>query len=273
MVNPVHGYEITVPYRKRGPMWSCERDANGEGVHTGVDIGAPKGTPVSAARPGVVRHVSYGVAFGPYQFAIVAADGSADFYAHTLGRPKDGSRVAAGETIALVGDLGHTTGPHLHFERLPVFSTRWTCGNHANPLKSINWEGPMGIEYHYGGKPTAPQVIGTKYATLEQSKWDPTRKGLELAMIYVNASKMKLKPGAVAGALRLRAIRLDTSDKTGYHDYILIPDASDGGTQLITHVYFEAGDSGPTKWQAKCIGGLQEVTLTTRYRKGAVVFG
>lgn len=269
---PVPGFPISTPYRKRGRWWSCDRNSAGEGVHTGVDYAAPKGTPVVAARPGVVRHTSWGKAFGPYQFAIVAPDGSCDFYAHTLDRPKDGALVGAGAKVARVGALGNVTGAHLHFERLPSFAKGWTCANHTNPSKSINWEEPMGVEYHYGGKPSGVQVVKTKYLDVERGRWNPLRKGLEHAMLYINVTKPKFKTGKSVGAIRVRAIREKTNDKTSYHDYVIHLDASDGTSQLVTHTYFESGDGGPTRYQVKCIGGLVEATITTRYRKGAVVY-
>ena len=42
---PVPGYKITTPYGKRGKYWSCNR-VNGLGIHTGVDVAAPKGKKV-----------------------------------------------------------------------------------------------------------------------------------------------------------------------------------------------------------------------------------
>ena len=122
MVNPVPGRSITTPWGIRGRHWSCDRNAQGLGVHTGADVAAPNGTRVVAARPGTVRHVSYGSAFGPNQVLIVAdpsAGGGADFYAHMRRRTTtNGQRVTAGQTIGEVGALGNATGPHLHFELL-----------------------------------------------------------------------------------------------------------------------------------------------------------
>lgn len=262
MVNPVPGRSVTTGYRKTGSYWkAC-------GWHTGVDFAAPKGTLVVAARPGTVRHTKYGSAFGSRQFAIVNADGTEDFYAHCSTRPANGKKVKAGEVVAKVSDWGNTSGPHLHFERHAKAGS-WTCSNMRNPKWSIEWEEPVAVKYHYGGKPSGQQVVKKKYVILDRSRWFPIRKGLEHAMIYVNVSNAKFESGKQIGLLRVRAMRENTNDPTSYHDYPILAGVSN---QLITHPYFESGDGGPTRYELKCHSGLVEVTLGTRYRKGAVVY-
>jgi murein DD-endopeptidase MepM/ murein hydrolase activator NlpD len=84
--------------------------------HAGIDIRAPQGTPVRAAEDGEVVMASY---FGGYGRVIILAHKN-DFttlYGHNselLVRP--GDRVKKGEVIALSGNTGRSTGPHLHFE-------------------------------------------------------------------------------------------------------------------------------------------------------------
>lgn len=261
---PVPGYRVTTPYGIKGPYWkAC-------GFHTGADFAAPKGTPVVAARPGTLRHRNYGSAFGPFQFAIVCADGTEDFYAHTLDRPKDGTKVGIGATVARVGDLGNVTGPHLHFERHAV-AGRWVCSLMQDPKRSIEYgEDSTMVEYHYGGKPDGTQVVrkADKYVRVDRSRWNPVTKGLEHAILYLNVSGMKFEAGKSFGLLRVRAVRERTNDKTSYHDYVIVAGVSE---QLITHPYFEDGDGGATRYEVKVHSGLTEVTLGTRYRKGAVV--
>ena len=84
--------------------------------HTGIDLGAPEGTPVPAARDGVV--VSAGER-GAYGNAVEVAhpDGTSTLYAH-LSRVEvaPGEQVREGEPLGLVGQTGRTTGPHLHLE-------------------------------------------------------------------------------------------------------------------------------------------------------------
>jgi murein DD-endopeptidase MepM/ murein hydrolase activator NlpD len=101
-----------------------------DNVHTGVDIPAPRGTPVLAAAAGEVIWAGYGLYSGsnnpndPYGLAITI---SHDFsyqgrrlytiYAH-MDRIDvlNGQQVEAGTQLGIVGTTGNTTGPHLHFE-------------------------------------------------------------------------------------------------------------------------------------------------------------
>ncbi|MDR7568631.1 MAG: M23 family metallopeptidase [Armatimonadota bacterium] len=84
--------------------------------HVGIDIAAPRGTPIHAARSG---RVSYAGWYGGYGLLVVLdhGDGLETHYGHAsriLVRP--GQWVAQGQRIALVGCTGACTGPHLHFE-------------------------------------------------------------------------------------------------------------------------------------------------------------
>ncbi|RBI68871.1 peptidase M23 [Vreelandella sulfidaeris] len=84
--------------------------------HNGTDFAMPIGTPVTAPANGVVERVSNHHAAGRY--IIVRHDnGYRTRYLH-LSRPlvKQGERVAMGERIALSGNTGRSTGPHLHYE-------------------------------------------------------------------------------------------------------------------------------------------------------------
>lgn len=142
MVNPVPGRTITTAYGIRGRHWSCNRNSAGHGIHTGADVAAPAGTRVVAARPGTARHVNFGSAFGSRQLLIVAAYGTADFYAHMRRRiPANGARVEAGAQVGEVGSEGNATGAHLHFERHRN-ANGWSCSNHVNPQPSIDWQPP-----------------------------------------------------------------------------------------------------------------------------------
>jgi murein DD-endopeptidase MepM/ murein hydrolase activator NlpD len=101
-----------------------------EPTHAGVDIVAPRGTPVLAAADGEVVWVGYGLYRGlrdetdPYGLAVAIEhdfgyQGQRLFTAYThLNRAEvwDGQRVSAGDVIGFVGSTGHASGPHLHFE-------------------------------------------------------------------------------------------------------------------------------------------------------------
>ena len=84
--------------------------------HTGVDLGAAEGTPIPAAKEGVV--ISAGER-GGYGNAIEVAhpDGTSTLYAHASGvAVNPGDHVDAGDVLGWVGQTGRTTGPHLHLE-------------------------------------------------------------------------------------------------------------------------------------------------------------
>jgi len=85
-------------------------------MHNGVDIAAPMGSPIQAARAGVV---TYSGDRGGYGNVVIIdhGDGNETRYAHCERLDvQPGQRVAAGEVIATVGSTGRSTGPHLHFE-------------------------------------------------------------------------------------------------------------------------------------------------------------
>jgi hypothetical protein len=143
MVNPVPGFSVATVFGRRGSSWSCQKNSAGKGIHTGVDIPAPDGTTVVAARAGKVRHVTYGGAFGDHQVAVRCADGTEDFYAHMSSRVADGTKVAAGDKVGEVGHEGNVfpkgpAGAHLHFERHKSHGPSWSCGLVVNPKKSLD---------------------------------------------------------------------------------------------------------------------------------------
>lgn len=84
--------------------------------HEGIDIGMPTGTSVRAADGGVVTYTGYRSGYG----YLVIIDHGANMetrYAH-LSKilVKKGQRVYKDQQIALSGNTGTSTGPHLHFE-------------------------------------------------------------------------------------------------------------------------------------------------------------
>jgi Peptidase family M23/Putative peptidoglycan binding domain len=89
----------------------------GFGFHTGLDLAAPRGTPVASAADGRVVWASF-MAGGWGKLVIVAHRGGVEsMYAH-LSRIEAhvGEIVQTGERLGLVGATGDAAGPHLHFE-------------------------------------------------------------------------------------------------------------------------------------------------------------
>ncbi|MDR3343325.1 MAG: M23 family metallopeptidase [Treponema sp.] len=87
----------------------------GRQFHSGIDIGAPMGTPIKAAMSGRVSAVGYSESYGNY-VVISHYSGYRSMYGHmSVIRVKSGAFVVTGERIGDVGSTGHSTGPHLHF--------------------------------------------------------------------------------------------------------------------------------------------------------------
>jgi murein DD-endopeptidase MepM/ murein hydrolase activator NlpD len=133
-VKPVNKYTLTASFAQGGAMWSAK--------HSGQDFAVPVGTPVKAAGAGtVVKAGPYGGGDGPaYGNAIVVkhANGTYSQYAH-LSKIKVGigQKVAAGQQIALSGNTGNSSGPHLHFE----IRTTPNYGSAVNPAAFLRSHG------------------------------------------------------------------------------------------------------------------------------------
>ncbi|MBP5222603.1 MAG: peptidoglycan DD-metalloendopeptidase family protein [Lachnospiraceae bacterium] len=83
--------------------------------HNGVDFAAPKGTAIYAAYKGVVVAADYSPTMGNYVM-IDHGDSLYTIYMHASSlKVKKDDVVATGDTIALVGSTGRSTGNHLHF--------------------------------------------------------------------------------------------------------------------------------------------------------------
>jgi hypothetical protein len=109
-IEPVTGAETSSYGYRRDPF------TNRRKMHKGVDYRAPRGTPVVAAGPGVVKLARRKSGYG----RVVMIDhghGVQTRYAHLQSIDVDrGDRVFPGSLIGTVGSTGRATGPHLHFE-------------------------------------------------------------------------------------------------------------------------------------------------------------
>lgn len=99
-------------------------------THTGLDIAATTGTPIKVVADGTITLAAYSGSYG-YLVKVDHGNGVETWYGHTSKMlVKEGQAVKAGDTIALVGSTGNSTGPHLHFEvRIN--------GEHVNPQKYL----------------------------------------------------------------------------------------------------------------------------------------
>ncbi|MFO1083269.1 MAG: M23 family metallopeptidase [Reyranellaceae bacterium] len=94
----------------RGPCASC--------LHEGIDLVAPVGTPIRAAADGVVTGAGPNGPYGNW-VRLEHAGRLATIYGHLekfAPGIQPGAKVAQGDVIGSVGNTGHSTGAHLHFE-------------------------------------------------------------------------------------------------------------------------------------------------------------
>lgn len=107
---PVQGHVSSMFGTRRDPI------TGGHRFHKGVDIAAPKGSPIGAFSSGKVIFAGRQGGYGN-TVVIEHADGRQTRYAHAERlMVQSGDYVRTGQTIATVGSTGRSTGPHLHFE-------------------------------------------------------------------------------------------------------------------------------------------------------------
>ena len=129
------GFVKPVPGRITSPFgWRVHPIFKRKIFHSGVDIGAPYGTPIKAANSGRVIFVGW---YSGYGKVVIINHGNINgvptttLYAHmSVTLAKQGTNVAKGSIIGKVGTTGYSTGPHLHFEVRQK-------GNPTNPLNFI----------------------------------------------------------------------------------------------------------------------------------------
>ncbi len=95
--------------------------------HGGIDLAVPEGTPVYAAGGGTVIFSGWST-WGYGYTVVIAHGGTLSIYGHLNGSfVRCGETVTAGQNIAVSGNSGHSSGPHLHFE------IRGASGTPVNP--------------------------------------------------------------------------------------------------------------------------------------------
>lgn len=126
-MKPLSGGRITSQF---GPRKAPKKGAST--YHKGVDYATPTGTAVVASAAGTVVKAGWGSGYG-YVVYIQHSDGRQTRYGHlSKVLVSAGQTVSQGQRIALSGNTGVSTGPHLHFEML-------IGGVQVNPLKYLNY--------------------------------------------------------------------------------------------------------------------------------------
>jgi|GEM_PF-5465047 len=114
--NPTGSGCITSPFG-----WRSDPITGNPEFHLGIDIGIPEGTPVFSTMEGTVYFAGYDSGYG-YYVIIVSQDKTTGYwyvtrYAHLSSiLVSSGDTVTRGQQIALSGNTGYSTGPHLHYE-------------------------------------------------------------------------------------------------------------------------------------------------------------
>ncbi|WP_095081249.1 peptidoglycan DD-metalloendopeptidase family protein [Pseudomonas sp. Irchel s3h17] len=120
-------YRYPLPWR--GGPFRLSQGANGQYSHYGpknryaMDIAMPEGTPIIAARSGIVvktenRQSGRGTNPSGNFVRVLHDDGTMGVYLHLKRgsvRVREGQRVMVGSALALSGNTGNSSGPHLHF--------------------------------------------------------------------------------------------------------------------------------------------------------------
>jgi murein DD-endopeptidase MepM/ murein hydrolase activator NlpD len=134
-------------------------------IHTGIDLAAPEGTPFYAAASGWVTLADYDRPTADANTRIIIQhdgrnEGYATDYLHWVASyVEEGDYVQAGDPIGEVGNVGFSTGPHLHFSVTDLDS-----GEHIDPLR-----------------------------------WLPDEPGLEGYVSRLPNARLRLPPGTTAG--------------------------------------------------------------------------
>ena len=162
-------------------------------MHKGVDLALNIGDTVRAALPGIVGRVGYEPG-GYGNFIVVAHNNGVETrYAHlNQAIVMPGQKVEAGEPIALGGNTGNSTGPHLHFE------VRY-MGTPLDPLamfdfsgRTMNMAGRKGIVTDTNSRKLATGLSGTKTSLKEKSTY-VVRQGDTVKSIAKRAGITPLK--------------------------------------------------------------------------------
>ncbi|MDR1373901.1 MAG: M23 family metallopeptidase [Treponema sp.] len=108
---PLHNYRVTSSFGMRiSPITGTPR------MHEGLDLAAPEGTEVYAAREGIVTDLGEDPVYGKY-VVIRHGENWVSLYGHlSVISANLRSAVRSGTLIGRVGSTGQSTGPHLHFE-------------------------------------------------------------------------------------------------------------------------------------------------------------
>lgn len=116
--------------------WRIHPISGDSRFHRGIDLGAPYGTPVVAAKTGRIEVAGDLSGYG-LTVTVQHSNSQQTLYAHLSQiYVKPGQTVQKGQLLGLVGSTGNSTGPHLHFELHQLTAEGWTALDPAIALHS-----------------------------------------------------------------------------------------------------------------------------------------
>ncbi len=136
------GFIYPVTDHRKTTNFGAQRVLNGESKwpHFGVDLAAPKGTPILAPADGIISMADDDMYFEGSLILIDHGQGLISYYLHNeTVLVEAGQRVKQGEQIATVGSRGRSTGPHL------CWRLKWR-GRNLDPELLTEW--PKGHSDH-----------------------------------------------------------------------------------------------------------------------------
>ena len=152
------GRPVSTGYISSGFGERVDPFTGGEEFHEGIDFAAPQGTPIHSVAAGIVTWAGPRGGYGN-MVQVDHGNGYATRYGHAYKvLVHVGQTVQRGDVLALVGDTGRSTGPHVHFEVLKN-------GHEVNPARfialragSAAFTGPDAV--HEAAEQKAPPSIG-----------------------------------------------------------------------------------------------------------------
>ncbi|MFN2312253.1 MAG: M23 family metallopeptidase [Spirochaetia bacterium] len=186
-------------------IWSFFGDGRDGGtrLHEGLDVFAPRGTPVLSSVHGTVRNVGTRDRGGLVVSIRDEKRGLILYYAHLEKQlTQRGARVAPGDVIGTVGNSGNaiTTPPHLHFG---IYETGWRAVDPWNFLEEFETEPPV-----VAGNPE--KIGGAARVTVEEAPFVTAPPDSEPYILSYDT--MVLVLGASAGSYRIAL----QDGRTGY---------------------------------------------------------
>ena len=195
-------------------LYGVDRDG-GAREHHGIDIFAPRGTPVLAAASGIVRSTSPNTLGGNVVWLLDTEREQSLYYAH-LDRHavSAGQRVNLGDTLGFVGNTGNarTTSPHLHFgiytRRGPIDPLRYVRRIVANTPEITADTAALGRRAVVTATVTLQGMLADSAATTPRV---PRQTGVTVMAARGNAYRVQLDDGT-SGYAPARLIRPRTAD-------------------------------------------------------------